>query len=225
MKKLIYCFIVVICFGIIGCKTEKSQDTTSVIQNEIELSVEPGEYWQQKMKVFVFSINNPPQMAAWIEDDNGNYVSTITVTSRSAKKNWRSAPKDGRPEALPVWNYAVQNNASKDSIDAVSSASSKEKVEASVTGDSLINGSEYNVYLEINHSFDYNEFWTEDNSGVNGQPSLIYHAKFTAGKPDKIDLVPVGHGSVDGSDGEITLGLEGFTTALEMMKSAQLIVK
>ena len=225
MKRFIYFFVIVICFGIIGCSTEEPKTPVSDIQSKIELSVEPGEYWQQKMKVFVFSVNNPPQLAAWIEDDNGNYVSTITVTSRSAKKNWRSAPKEGRPEALPVWNHAVQSGASKDSIDAVSSASSKGMLEAQISGNSLINGDEYNVYLEINHSFDYNEFWTEDNSGVNGQPSLIYHAQFTAGKPGEIDLVPVGHGSVDGSDGEIAFTLEGFTTALEMLKTARLSVK
>ena len=81
------------------------------------------------------------------------------------------------------------------------------------------------VDLEINHSFDYNGFWTKDNSGVNGQPSLIYHAKFIAGTPAKINLMPFGYGSVDGSNGNITQGLENFTTALTIIKGAYIIIK
>jgi hypothetical protein len=79
--------------------------------------------------------------------------------------------------------------------------------------------------LEINHSFDYNGFWTKDNSGVNGQPSLIYHAKFIAGTPAKINLMPFGYGSVDGSNGNITQGFENFTTALTIIKGAYIIIK
>jgi hypothetical protein len=221
MKKII-CIITAVCAVFANCSTGNSKASSFDIQSCMELSVEPGEYWQGKMKVFIFSINKTPQMAAWIEDSNGNYISTISVTSRSAKKNWRSSPKEGRPEALPVWEHAVANKISQNSIDAVSSASTKEKINAKVADDFLINGDEYNIYLEVNHSFDYNEFWTEANSGVNGQPSVIYHAKFFMGNLKAIDLVPIGHGSVDGSSGKITPELSSLTTALKIIKNARL---
>ena len=185
----------------------------------MELIVEPGECWQGKMKVAFFSVKKTPQMAAWIEDEGGRYIATITVTNRSAKKKWRSSPKDGRPEALPVWSNKHQNNSPPGDIDTVSTATPKGQVEAKIERGLLVNGNTYNVYLEINHSYDYNDYWTEGNSGVNGQPSLIYHTRFTAGESLRLPLVPVGHGSVDGSNGEITNALESLTSALNIVKS------
>ena len=219
-----YLFIILTGFSFFlnfSCQAPKSNETD--INDSMVLIVENGDYWQGKMRVFIFSIKKTPQLAAWIDDNNENYLSTITVTNKGGKKSWRSAPKEGRPEALPVWNNKVLNSSSE-SIDAVSSASSKETLEAHITDNVLSQGNEYNLYLEINHSFDYNDFWTKDNSGVNGQPSVIYHAKFIAGKPGKVNLVPVGHGSVDGSNGKITQALDNLTTSLKIIKSAVLTI-
>jgi hypothetical protein len=155
MKKLALAVVVVTFFG---CNTE-GKNPQSNIPNGMELSVEPGEHWQGKMKIFIFSVNMTPQMAAWIENNQGNYISTITVTNRSAKNNWMSAPKEGRPEALPVWNYKIQSNTAQ--IDSVSAATSKGAVDVQINNGLLVKGQEYDVYLEINHSFDYNDTWPE----------------------------------------------------------------
>ena len=225
MKRIWIVLATAFVIGFTCCSTGEKKETVESIPKNMELSIEPGEHWQGKMKVFIFSINNTPQLAAWIEDTEGKYISTITVTNRSAKKTWRSAPKEGRPEALPVWNHRILNSSAQTDIDTVSSATPKGAVDTSINNDALINGHEYNVYLEINHSFDFNDTWTENNSGVNGQPSVIYHAKFTAGQPGTIDLTPIGYGSVDGSDGNITEGLVGLTTALDMIKRASMIIR
>lgn len=216
--------------GLIYCSTEKSKGQTLDIQNGMELIVESGEHWQSTMKVFIFSIKKTPQLAAWIEDDNGNYISTIAVTEKTAKGNWRSAPEEGRPESLPVWNHRQQNFSVTNGLDTVSSATVKGSLEAHSFGANidkklLVDGNIYNVFLEINHSFDYNDHWTKDNSGVNGQPSLIYHAQFIAGQSERISLVPIGHGSVDGSNGTITKRLESFTTALNIVQNAFIDIK
>ena len=224
MKKLVLTIFAVIFFGCVGCNTE-GKNTQSIISDSTQLIIEGGEHWLGNMKVFIFSIKKTPQIAAWIEDAEGRYIATITVTTRSAKKNWRSSPKEGRPEALPVWNHKQQNNESSDDIDTVSTATPKDSVEAKIDNGLLINGDTYNIYLEVNHSFDYNDYWTKDNSGVNGQPSLIYHAQFTVGVPCRIPLVPIGHGSVDGSSGNISDGLENFTSALGIVKNVYIIVK
>jgi len=205
----------------LGCNTG-GKNPHSVNPNGIELSVEPGPNWVGKRKFFIFSLKRTPQMAAWVEDSQGNYISTIIVTNKNAKKKWLSAPKEGRPEALPVWNYKIQNNTIE--IDTVSAATSKGAVDVQIDNGSLINGQEYSVYLEINFAFDYNEFWTEANSGVNGQPSLIYQGKFTQGTSGKIKLIPIGHGSIDGSDGNIVNELDSFTTALTIINDAYIIV-
>ncbi|MDR0442892.1 MAG: DUF2271 domain-containing protein [Treponema sp.] len=195
----------------------------SIVSDGMELTIETGEHWYGKMKIFLFSFKKTPQLAVWIENNQGDYISTITATGKSVKNNWKSAPKEGRPEALPVWNHKRQS--STEQIDIVSSATPKGTVDIQIDNGSLSNGQEYNVYLEVNHSFNYNDFWTKDNSGVNGQPSLIYHAKFIAGVPERINLIPIGHGSVDGSHGNITYRLDSFTSALSIIKNALLIVK
>ena len=223
MKKIVFIILAGVLFYIIfGCQTQNK--STADAGDAMELSVEQGEYWQGKMKVMFFSVKKTPQLAAWIEDENGQYVATLAVTNRSAKGKWRSAPKEGRPEALPVWNHRQQNNGPAD-IDAASTATPKSSFEAKIDKDPLTGGNTYSVYLEINHSFDYNEVWTESNSGVNGQPSAIYHGQFIAGNPAKIVLKPVGHGIVDGSGGEIIHEMESLTSAWGIIKNASLTVK
>jgi len=81
----------------------------------------------------------------------------------------------------------------------------------------------------VNASYDYNETWPKEAkegdanySGVNGQPSLIYEAFFIAGESGTVILQTAGQGSVDGSSGEITRNLDGLTTALTIIKSAEL---
>jgi len=198
-----------------GCQATNTKAITD--DHAMELIVEPGEQWLGRMWVFIFPVDKTPQMAAWIEDGNGRYVQTVTVTNRSGKATWRSAPKEGRPEALPVWNH--RHGDSQADIDTVSAATQKHSVEARVDSGALVDGNTYNVYLEINQSYDYNDHWTKDNSGVNGQPSLVYHAQFAAGQPGRIALVPIGHGSVDGSNGNINGELESFTSALKIVQN------
>jgi hypothetical protein len=195
----------------------------SIISNGTILTIEPGEHWQGRMRVFIFSFKKTPQLSVWIENSQGDYISTIFVTGKSARNNWQSAPAEGRPETLPVWNYKRRNNSEQ--VDVVSSATPKGSVNIRIDNNSLIYGQEYNIYLEINHSFDYNDFWTESNSGVNGQPSLIYHAKFIAGTSERINLIPIGHGSVDGSSGNIVYDLGSFTTALTILREAYIFIK
>ena len=223
MKKIIPVILVCVFLSpIFGCRTSKST-AADAAGDSTELIIEPGENWKGKMKIAFFSISKTPQIAAWIEDTEGRCITTVTVTSRSAKKNWRSAPKEGRPEALPVWNHMQLNQAAN--LDTVSTATPKKSVEAKIDKSRLSSGNKYNIFLEINHSFDYNDYWTKDNSGVNGQPSLVYQAQFTAGQPCRLTLAPIGYGSVDGSNGIITSGLEHFTSALSIVSKADFIGK
>ncbi|MCL2066224.1 MAG: DUF2271 domain-containing protein [Treponema sp.] len=225
MKKFILIILASVLLSLnFSCQSPSNKKGDDVADG-MELIVEPGEHWQGKMKVLFFYVKKTPQMAAWVEDDNGHYIATITVTNRSAQKKWRSAPKEGRPESLPVWNHRQQNSQALNDIDTVSTATPKASIEARIDKGLFVEGNTYHVYLEINHSFDYNDYWTKDNSGVNGQPSLIYYTQFIAGQPANIFLVPMGHGSVDGSNGDITSGLESFTTALSIVHNASIVIK
>jgi hypothetical protein len=228
MKKLMFIFVlcVFIAFtaGCQGSGDSLGENYTEENNNMMELHVEQGEHWQSEMKILFFTKKNNPQMAAWIEDENGKYVTTISVTSKSAKGNWAAAPKEGRPEALPVWNHKI-SNVTEEHIDALSSATQNASLAASVDESNLIPGTCYKVFLEINSSFDYNDYYTKDNSGVNGQPSIVYGAEFVAENAGRINLVLLGHGSVDGSNGTIDANMDGTTTALYKIQNAWIDVK
>lgn len=210
----------------------------AMAETAIEVSVEPGKNWKTLSFIGVLPIKHAPQLAVWIEDDAGNFVKTLSATKSAATGSWRGAPAEGRPDSLPVWMHAVQgdNVAKADSpargLDAVSSATSDVGLDVSSGSGNLMNGATYVIRLEVNTSFDYNDRWPKKAkageagySGVNGQPSLVYEGKFVAGVTSTVELVPVGTGSVDGSDGAMSKGFEGVTTALTMIRKATATVR
>jgi hypothetical protein len=184
-----------------------------------ELSLEPGPEYAKDMKVFLFKYTVWPQVAVWLEKPDGSLVDTLYVTEVAVTKKYRAAPKTGRPESLPVWSALKQ--AAGDGVDGVSSPTTVGSTVA--YGNDLaarLPAGTYIVKLETNRSYDWNETYTKDNAGVNGQPSLIYEAELTiGGAADVADFTPIGTGSVDGSDGEIRPGLAGIDTAMDLFAS------
>ncbi len=192
----------------------------------LALTAESGPLWTTR-KLFM---RMTPSFAGWVETPEGDFVGTLTVSGKASSGGWMAAPSEGRPEALPVWNHASAASASGGE-DAVSGASSASGASGSGAALSLTSGEEYAVFFEINRSFDYNEAWPKGAkkgeagwSGVNGQPSLVYGARFTAGKAGRVELKVLGHGSVDGSDGLIDGDLSGITTAFDAVKDVYLEV-
>ncbi len=208
----------------IGCGVLLLSLSASAVGAEsgITLSVKQGKNWTHKAWLGVIPMTTRPQYAAWVETADGAFVNTIVVTGSAANGKWKGNPKGGRPDALPVWSHAAEGMA----LDATTSATVDAGSSLAAAADGLISGNEYVVCFEINHSFDYNAAWTKKAkvgtpgyAGVNGQPSLVYEGRFTAGKAGNVALVPVGHGTVDGKDGSVVRDLSGFTTALEIVKS------
>jgi hypothetical protein len=194
------------------------------IQGKVELSLKPGASFSQRMWWFVFPMKKGPQIAAWVETAEGAYVAPLFVTQRAGKGNWMSAPKAGRPESLPVFYHAASGQGG---LDSLSSATPKGPVETSPGSISLERGKRYMVFVEVNHSFDYNADWPDKlpstdprYSGVNGQPSLVYRAEFKAGDgAATMALSPLGTGSMDGKDGEVRPGTKGLTSALDIFSA------
>lgn len=178
----------------------------SAFAKSITVSIGAGTNWKEKRE---------PQVAVWLEDADGKYIRTLYVTSRAEKRSWIFSPKDGRPESLPVWYCASGENPAKGggektALDAVSSATPK----GGVIFDAEIDGEKsYVLKAELNNSFDYNGFYTKKNSGVNGQPSVVYGEIIPAGFTQEIRLELLGTGSLDGSDGIIHAETENLTTA------------
>ncbi|PKL13388.1 MAG: DUF2271 domain-containing protein [Spirochaetae bacterium HGW-Spirochaetae-8] len=203
-------------FLIAGGSVFGAQDSVGGVDVGFNLELKPGTAYTGRGGWFVFSYKVYPQIALWLETPAGEYVCTLYVTAKGETRKWAAAPKEGRPEALPVW-YHVQN----ESADAVSAATSKGAATLGHTFH-IIPGI-YVVKLETNRSYDYNATYTKSDSGVNGQPSLVYQALVSLGSGSvKADLLPIGTGAIDGSDGRIRMGLNGLDTALELFESLEL---
>lgn len=187
-----------------------------------ELLLEPGPEYSKDMKIAWFSYTVWPQVAVWLEGADGTFIDTIYVTELAVSKDYTAAPKTGRPEALPVWSAIKRGGA-----DAVSSPTT---VGSTVSyGNALaarLPAGDYVVKLETNRSYDWNHAYTKKNAGVNGQPSLVYEARISVGKgPAMAGFKPIGHGSVDGSDGAIRPGLEGIDTALSLFSAMKIMYR
>ena len=186
--------------------------------NEFSFEIEKGENWEHNMKILFFNKKLAPQIAIWTENSEGKYLETYYISKKVNK--WRNMEKKKRQEALPVWWNKVEGN-----VDAVAGAT--------ISGNNAIyrekkaKGNILYIYLEINNSFDYNKYYTKKgenntiNSKVSGQPSLIYLAKFNVKKNDIVEFKLIGHGSPDGTNGNINNDLSKVTNALKILKSAK----
>ena len=231
---------------------EKIIDVRTDENSALAVSIEPGEEYLHEFPLFLFfKLKNPPQIAVWAETAEGEYIDTLFVTRKSGTQGWLKASGDPldkdmirRPESLPVWAWK-RNMPAADGLpmptkdqpmtDAVSHAS-PERSFSLIT--SSVNGyEEFVIYLEINHSTDFNQKYRAElkpgdpdyNGGEfgSGQPSLVYKAVV---KSDTLDengtaLKLIGHGSADGEDGRINEDLNGIESALNIIKSARVYLK
>lgn len=188
---------------------------TAVYAKNITVSVGAGENWQPSHK---------PQFAVWLEDEKGNFLRTLYVTKKASGRTWIFSPKEGRPESLPVWYHssknetAVKSKVENEKLDAVTSATPK----GGVIFIADIPDEGCTIKAEFNTSFDYNDFFTKKNSGVNGQPSVVYVGKIPSdlASGEEIRLEFAGCGSLDGSSGNIeTENISRLTTAVSIVKT------
>ena len=173
---------------------------------KISVAVNPGEAYSKRA----------PQIAVWVENSDGTYIDTLFVTKKASGNKWIGSPKDGRPESLPDWYRAKGQNPaekiSKDEVDATTSATPKKGFVISKDLE-LEKGKTYVFKCQANQSFDYNDYYTKKNSGVDGQPAVLYTG----------EIIP------DGTEKEIKLMLnnksEFITTSDKIIESIYVIVK
>ena len=209
--------LLVSCSGTPEARPEPKLGVTT--GSRLKLELVPGPYYAKTVNLLVYSYTVWPQVAVWLERSDGSFVDTLYVTEVIVTGKYAAAPKVGRPEALPVWT-ALKTKA-QSPVDSVSSATT--------VGSNVVYGSDlvsrlppgiYVVKLETNRSYDWNKTYTKKNSGVNGQPSVIYAATIEIGGPAAtVAFKPIGTGSVDGSDGLMRSGLAGIDTAFELFSS------
>lgn len=160
-----------------------------------------------------------PTYVIWAVNKKTDEVRTIYITGKAGTGEWMMA--DERPSSVPVW-YGVKKMEAETPVDSISGATPSGEM---FTHYWQIPGSMMNarmdIYLEVNVSFDYNEFYREEAkegepgySDVNGQPSLIWMATLETGKKG-ITVTPklISHGHVLGKNHDIDKDLSKVTTA------------
>ncbi len=217
-------------------KTENTQDFQIIKLDraigDYKISVE-----LKKGEAFKF-----PLFAIWAEDFLGNYIETLYISNaissstfkygKQVDNNWEPSVVR-RPEALPYWSHKrgiqasdglyIPLNGAPD-LDAVSGATPTNNfiVKSKSSFNNFIN---YRILVEINQSFDWNSFYSENKfpddeiysgSGKVGQPSLIYAAEISKSEitsPVHRVMNLIGHGHHSGKDGKLYKDLSHITTA------------
>jgi hypothetical protein len=179
-----------------------------------------GRSYEHVKWFFILPVKLTPQIAVWVEDAEGRILTTIYVTRKAAEASWSGGAEE-RPGALPIYSHRLTDS----EADVISGATPRAGKERSLGWEArLTPGRSYTFYVEVNASFDYNERYTRENSGVNGQPSLLYAAHLSAGGSDRaVEFQLVGHGAVDGSSGAAYSDTEGITDARQILKHLRLV--
>lgn len=183
-----------------------SMAVTFIWAEKISVAVNPGEAYSKRA----------PQIAVWVEDSDGTYVDTLFVTKKASGNKWIGSPKDGRPESLPDWYRAKGQNPaekiSKNEVDATTSATPKKGIVISKDLE-LEKGKTYVFKCQANQSFDYNIYYNKINSGVDGQPAVLYSGSIIPnGKEIEIKL-------------ELKTKKDFLTTADKIIESIYVIVE
>jgi len=186
--------------------------------------------------------HNHPLFAIWLADEKGNYIQTLYVSETIGKGFFkRASRKTGhwlageiqRPAALPYW--AHQRNIKNEYgnylptpkqpvIDAYTGATPLASFILNTKTVKPLNG-KYKIMLELNQTWDWNEFWTnemypnEKEYRTSCQPALVYSVDIDTNNSEAEYLMkPIGHSHYSGADGSLNPDLSTITTALQISK-------
>ena len=212
--------------------SEKQQAKT-----EITLQAEKGKH------------HNHPLYAVWLADSNGQYIQTLFVSEsigkgvfkRGSRRTGRWMPGEiERPASLPYWIHQRSIINEKRTLlptsqapvaDAYTGATPKGSFTLRLQSDEPLQG-KYRIYLEVNQSWDWNNYWTNNRYPGNkeymtsSQPAVVYVAEIDSNKPGtSTPLTPIGHSHYAGESGELFTDLSTLTTALEILKMATVTIR
>ncbi len=220
------------------------QELIEYSQGDIKVCVEQGAEWLHDFPLFLgIKKKNPPQIAIWLEDTQGKYLSTLYVSHKIATQSWQSSGGNRRKEALPHWCYSrgikyedglYLPTKNQPLVDGISGATPQGSFDVRLcTKDKL---KQFVVKIEINHSTDFNEFYPksaqegeQNYSGGkegSGQPAIVYAAfvDLASGKKS-FEATLIGHSSPDGTSGTIYEDVSELTTALHIVKQISIQIQ
>jgi len=177
--------------------------------------------------------HNHPLMAIWLEDTDGNYLETLYVSEsigtgvfghgKVSNGNWEPGPVS-RPAALPYWwhKWGYLPDTSQPVPDAITGPTPDSDFILRSNADPS-SPDKFRVLMEINQSWDWNEFWPNDkypdnvNYKTSSQPAIVY-----ATLVDRLDentvffMHPIGHSQYAGENGKLYTDISSLTTAREI---------
>lgn len=193
--------------------------------------------------------HNYPLMAIWLADEGGKYIQTLFVAESIGKGNFKRADRSTgkwqageiqRPAALPFWahqrNILNENGTNMPTPnfpvpDAYTGATPPGSFTFHLITDQPLKG-KYRIYLEINQSWDWNDFWhnnkyPEDRDyKTSSQPAVIYEALINSevqGIP--VEFKAIGRSHHSGKDGKLYNDLNTLSTALNIVGRCTVTVK
>jgi hypothetical protein len=238
MKTNIFIFITLITLA--SCKTSKVtmyDDYQSIIANAgkegpaITLEFKKGKE------------HNHPSFVLWAEDMEGNYIQTLFITESLGKgvfghgdaSTGKWMPGEiRRPAAIPYWAHkrgvkaedGLYMPSGKNPIpDAYTGATPSGSFEVTTKFDD-VPPSRIRILFEINQTWDWNEFWTnnkypdDDEYKTSCQPALVYAAEIDLNnRQSSYPMKVIGHSHYSGKTGELFRDLSTMTTALDIAES------
>lgn len=234
MKKMVSTWFLL---ALLGCNTSCRKELIAYETGDLRIHIEQGSEWLHDFPLFMgIKKKNAPQIAIWIEDTAGNYLSTIYATHRIASQSWIAAGDNRRKEALPHWCHqrGVQYDdglylptKDKPLTDALSGATPKQSFDVRLRPERALK--QFVVKIEVNHSTDFNEAYPKtarkgeaNYSGGkmgSGQPAVVYAARIdlTTGTRT-FEAALLGHSSPDGANGAVAEDVSQLTSALRIVK-------
>ena len=227
------------CIGFaIVCACSCQKELIEYRQGDMQIFVEQGDSWLHDFPLFLgIKVKNAPQIAIWVEDLQGNYLSTVYASHKIATQSWKMNGGNPRKEALPHWQYARVDGISgatpkggiviKPLADGISGATPRGSFDVKLRPNDVLK--QFVVKLEVNHSTDFNDYYTEtakegdpNYSGGkegSGQPAIVYAANVDLlSGVTSFETVIIGHSSPDGTSGKIDTDMSQMTTALQIIK-------
>ena len=185
---------------------------------------------------------NHPLIAIWIENEDGGFIQTLYVSYSFAKgvfkygvsdgTSWKPGPRR-RPAALPYYAHKLGIR----TLDGLYLPTPDNPVPDAVTGatptgnfvvdaTTQVKLKHIRVLLEINQPWDFNGSWTnnlypnDEEYKTSGQPAVVYAATINTDSLKSVVMVPIGHSSYNGKDGNLDADLSTLTTALNIIGKA-----
>jgi hypothetical protein len=189
--------------------------------------------------------HNHPLMAIWVEAPDGSFVQTLYVAESIGKGVFQHGdPSRGfwkpgeiqRPAALPYWSHKRGIKNKKGLYLPTPSNPVPDAYTGPTPGQSFILHTRldepglrrFNLLFEINQTWDWNEFWTnnkfpeDEDYKSSCQPAVVYTASIDLDHPQKTyQMKMIGRSHQSGATGELFHDLETLTTALHIADQIQ----